>query len=101
DYGKGCYVGQEPVFRVYSQGKSARVMRGLRLAGDGPAARGAVVVHPAKADAGAVTSSVVSPQLGPIALAYLHRTSWEVGGTVTVDGRSATVVELPFARGRR
>jgi folate-binding protein YgfZ len=97
DYGKGCYIGQEPVFRVYSQGKSARVLRGLRVAGEGPVARGAVVAHPAKAEAGAVTSSVVSPRLGPIALAYLHRTTWDVGGVVTVDGRDATVVELPFA----
>ena len=97
DYNKGCYVGQEPVFRVHSQGKSARVLRGLRVADGGAVARGAVVVHPAKADAGAVTSSVVSPRLGPIALAYLHRTAWDVGGAVTVDGRSATVVELPFA----
>jgi tRNA-modifying protein YgfZ len=96
DYGKGCYIGQEPVFRVYSQGKSARTMRGLVLAGDGPVARGAVVVHPAKAEAGAVTSSIVSPRRGPIALAYLHRTTWDVGGTVTIEGRTATVVELPF-----
>ncbi len=97
DYGKGCYIGQEPVFRVYSQGKSARVMRGLCATGDGPLAPGAIARHPAKDNAGAVTSSVVSPRLGPIAMAYLHRTAWDVGGVVTVDGRLATVVELPFA----
>jgi folate-binding protein YgfZ len=96
DYDKGCYVGQEPVFRVHAQGKAARMMRGLKIAGDGPVARGAVVVHPAKADAGAVTSSVVSPHFGAIALAYLHRSAWELGGSVTVDGRPATVVDLPF-----
>jgi tRNA-modifying protein YgfZ len=97
DYQKGCYIGQEPVFRVYSQGKAARAMRGLRIDGGGAAPRGATVAHPAKADAGHVTSSVVSPRLGPIALAYLHRSAWDVGGTVLVDGRTATVVELPFA----
>jgi folate-binding protein YgfZ len=95
DYDKGCYVGQEPVFRVHSQGKAARALRGLAIEGHGPVARGAVVVHPAKADAGHVTSSVVAPR-GPIALAYLHRTAWEPGAAVTVDGRRATVVELPF-----
>ncbi|MBE7451614.1 MAG: hypothetical protein HS111_22775 [Kofleriaceae bacterium] len=35
DYGKGCYVGQEPVFRVHAQGQGARVLRGLRVDGDG------------------------------------------------------------------
>jgi folate-binding protein YgfZ len=96
DYDKGCYIGQEPVFRVHAQGKAARTMRGLVIAGTHPAPRGAVVAHPAKADAGHVTSSVVSPERGPIAMAYLHRTAWDVGGKVTVDGREATVVELPF-----
>jgi folate-binding protein YgfZ len=98
DYGKGCYVGQEPVFRVHAQGQTARQLRGLRvLDGDEPLAVGAVVVHPAKPKAGAVTSSVVSPRLGPFAMAYLHRTAWAVGDEVTVDGRRATVVELPAA----
>ena len=102
DYGKGCYVGQEPVFRVHAQGQSQRTLRGLQFEagadGAGQAvAPGAVVVHPAKPRAGTVTSSVVSPRLGPIALAMLHRTAWTAGDRVEVDGRSATVVELPFA----
>lgn len=96
DYHKGCYVGQEPVFRVHAQGQSARVLRGLRLDGDGPVAPGTAVKHAAKANAGEVTSSVVSPRLGPIALAYLHRSTWDVGGEVEVDGRRATVVALPW-----
>lgn len=96
DYQKGCYVGQEPVFRVHAQGQSARVLRGLRLEGDGPVEPGAAIRHPAKDKAGAVTSSVVSPRLGPIALGYLHRSTWEVGGTVEVLGRRATVHELPW-----
>ncbi|HVV88523.1 MAG TPA: glycine cleavage T C-terminal barrel domain-containing protein [Kofleriaceae bacterium] len=98
DYGKGCYVGQEPVFRVHAQGQSQRTLRGLRLDdGGGAVAAGAVVVHPAKARAGTVTSAVVSPRLGPIALAMLHRTAWTPGDRVEVEGRGATVVELPFA----
>jgi folate-binding protein YgfZ len=95
DYDKGCYVGQEPVFRVHAQGKAARALRGLAIDGHGPVARGAKVVHADKADAGHVTSSVVAPR-GPIALAYLHRSVGAPGGEVTVDGRRATVVELPF-----
>lgn len=97
DYGKGCYVGQEPVFRVHAQGQSQRALRGLVVTGDGPVARGAEVSHPDRPRAGAVTSSVVSPRLGPIALAMLHRTAWTAGARVEVAGRAATVVELPFA----
>ena len=99
DYGKGCYVGQEPVFRVHAQGQSQRMLRGLRFedGGDATVDVGAVVVHPGKAKAGTVTSATVSPRLGPIALAMLHRTAWTAGDRVEVGGRGATVVELPFA----
>lgn len=97
DYGKGCYVGQEPVFRVHAQGQSQRTLRGLRLDGDGVVARGEAVAHPDRPRAGAITSSVVSPRLGPIALAMLHRAAWTPGARVEVAGRAATVVELPFA----
>ena len=31
-----------------------------------------------------------------LALGYLHRTCWEPGGTVEIDGRAATVYELPL-----
>jgi tRNA-modifying protein YgfZ len=98
DYEKGCYVGQEPVYRVYSKGSANKTLRGLALEGDTPVAAGAKVAHPARENAGAVTSAAVSPDFGSIALAYLHRTVWEPGGQVTVDGRPARVVELPFGR---
>jgi folate-binding protein YgfZ len=97
DYQKGCYVGQEPVFRVHAQGQGARTLRGLRIDGDGAVARGAIVKHASRDKAGTVTSAVVSPAFGSIAMAYLHRTVWDVGGEVEVDGRRARVVELPFA----
>jgi folate-binding protein YgfZ len=96
DYGKGCYVGQEPVFRVHAQGQGARVLRGLRVEGDGAVARGAVVKHAQRDRAGTVTSAAVSPRLGSIAMAFLHRTVWEPGGEVEVDGRRATITALPF-----
>jgi folate-binding protein YgfZ len=97
DYHKGCYVGQEPVFRVHAQGQGARVLRGLRFADGGAVLEhGAAVHHPERDKAGTVTSSVVSPRLGTIALAYLHRTVWAPGGEVEVAGRKAAVVELPF-----
>jgi folate-binding protein YgfZ len=98
DYQKGCYVGQEPVFRVHAQGKAARTLRGLRVEGPGPVERGDVVAHATRATAGTVTSAALSPRLGSIALAFLHRSVWDVGGEVAVgpSGRTARVVELPF-----
>ena len=92
DYGKGCYVGQEPVFRVHAQGNAARALRGLVVEGAAPIAGGTALAAPAK---GSVTSSIaVGGETH--ALAYLHRTCWEPGGTVEVDGRTAKVHELPW-----
>lgn len=95
DYGKGCYVGQEPVFRVHAQGNAARTLRGLAIAGAEPVAAGAVIKHPAKDNAGAVTSSVIDGDR-TLALGYLHRTAWEPGATVEIAGRTATVHALPW-----
>jgi len=95
DYTKGCYVGQEPVFRVHSQGTAARMLRGLVIEGIAPVAHGAPIKHAAKDNAGAVTSSVIDGDT-TLALGYLHRTAWDVGGTVEVAGRRATVHELPW-----
>jgi tRNA-modifying protein YgfZ len=92
DYKKGCYVGQEPVFRVHSQGNAARQLRGLTIEGTAPIATGTSLAAPAK---GSVTSSVADGE-STRALAFLHRTSWEPGATVEVDGRKATVFALPW-----
>lgn len=92
DYGKGCYVGQEPVFRVHAQGNAAFALRGLLIEGDAPIAPGTKLDAPAK---GEVTSSIADG--GALrALAYLHRTSWEPGAALAVGGRRATVHELPW-----
>jgi folate-binding protein YgfZ len=92
DYSKGCYVGQEPVFRVHAQGNAARMLRGLTIEGTAPIATGTALTAPAK---GQVTSSIADGEV-TCALAYLHRTCWEPGGTVEVLGRKATVHELPW-----
>jgi tRNA-modifying protein YgfZ len=96
DYKKGCYVGQEPVFRVHSQGNTARILRGLVVEGDAPITKDAQIKHAAKEKAGAVTSFVAAGDGTTLALGYLHRTVWEVGGTVEIEGRRATVHELPW-----
>ncbi|MGE0869812.1 MAG: folate-binding protein YgfZ [Kofleriaceae bacterium] len=95
DYEKGCYVGQEPVFRVHAQGNAAKTLRGLTIEGAAPIDANAQIRHPAKDNAGVVTSSVIEGD-HTIALGYLHRTCWEPGGTVEIAGRRATVHELPW-----
>jgi tRNA-modifying protein YgfZ len=92
---KGCYVGQEPVARMHYKGHPNRHLRGLRLSAS--TETGVQVVAGGK-EVGRVTSTALSPALGPIALALIRR---EVapGADVSIgsDGLSATVVELPFA----
>jgi folate-binding protein YgfZ len=96
DYGKGCYVGQEPVFRVHAQGNAARTLRGLVIDGAEPLPAGASIKHPAKDNAGALTSQVADGA-STLALGYLHRTCWTPGDAVEVAGRRAVVHELPWS----
>ncbi|HEV7460533.1 MAG TPA: glycine cleavage T C-terminal barrel domain-containing protein [Solirubrobacteraceae bacterium] len=93
---KGCYVGQETVARLYYRGKPNRHLRGLRLSA--PASAGGEL-RLGERVVGKVGTAVVSPRLGPVALALVRREA-EPGATVTVGdgGETAEVVELPFAR---
>ena len=93
---KGCYVGQETVARLYYRGKPNRQLRGLRLSA--PVQSGLDVVFDGRT-VGATRSVVQSPQLGPLALAFIRREA-APGSVVVVgpDGVAATVVELPFKR---
>lgn len=87
---KGCYVGQETVARLFYKGKPNRHLRGIRLAEQ--AEPGTPLTLDGK-QVGRITSAVVSPRLGPIALALVRR---EAPPGTTLDGGEA-VVELPFA----
>lgn len=90
---KGCYVGQETVARLFYRGKPNRHLRGLRLSD--PAPIGAALSLGERA-VGRLTSSVLSPAHGPIALALVRREA-AVGATVEVEGgATAEVVDLPF-----
>ncbi len=91
---KGCYIGQETVARLHYKGKPNRHLRGLRL--DGQASAGDPVSSDQR-ELGAIGTAVLSPALGPIALAILRREA-QVGDAVRVgEGSTARVVELPFA----
>jgi folate-binding protein YgfZ len=89
---KGCYVGQETVARLHYRGKPNRHLRGLRLTE--PVVTG-TPVRLGEREVGHVGTSVVSPRLGPIALAILRREA-EPGATVDAGGVAAEVVALPF-----
>ncbi len=86
---KGCYVGQETVARLHWRGKPNRHLRGVRLVA--PAQAGTPLTLEGK-EVGRLTSAVVSPRLGPVALALVRR---EAPPGTTLDDGSA-VVELPF-----
>ena len=96
---KGCYTGQEVIIRILHRGHVNRHLRGLVLSA--PAAPGDELFHPdirAGKPLGAITSTVSSPRLGPIALAYVRREA-EPGTEVQVGtpaGPPARVVALPF-----
>ncbi len=91
---KGCYVGQETVARLFYRGKPNRHLRGLRMSE--PAEVGAELQLGERV-VGRLSSSVVSPEHGPIALALVRREA-AVGDTVDVQGGgTAEVVDLPFA----
>lgn len=93
-YTKGCYTGQEVVARANARGHANKRLVGLRL----PAlvAPGTAVSAAARADAGTITSSVVSPVFGPIALAYLHKSVFAPGTTVRAGEHEGVVAGLPF-----
>jgi folate-binding protein YgfZ len=91
---KGCYVGQETVARLHWRGKPNRHLRGLRLSAPLP---GGEELRLDDRVVGRVSSSVVSPTLGPIALALVRREA-PPGTRVSAGEVSAEVVELPFTR---
>lgn len=95
---KGCYTGQETVARVHFRGHVNRQLRGLT--GEAPLPQGAEVVDASGKPVGDVRSSVLSPTLGPIAMAMIRR-EVSPGDSVTVRGPSgpirATVSVLPFS----
>jgi folate-binding protein YgfZ len=89
---KGCYVGQEVVARLEGRGGHVnKRLRRLRLSR--PAAAGDEVSFEGE-EVGRLTTAVVSPRRGPLALAFLHRRRSEPGDTVEVGGAAAVVEAL-------
>lgn len=92
---KGCYVGQEIVARLRARGQVNHLLVGLTLDGNDTPPAGAELVA-GERRTGELTSVVVSPALGTIALGYVRREHAEAGTEVTFDGGRGRVVDLPF-----
>ena len=93
---KGCFVGQELVARIDSRGGNVpRQLRALLL--PAPVEAGAVIESDGPASA--VTTAAVTPEHGPVALAYLGRRV-EPGSTVRIGAVDAEVAELPLGGDR-
>jgi len=96
---KGCYTGQEVIARQITYDKVTKRLVGLRL--DNPVEAGERVWADGK-PSGKISSSVISPSFGPIALAYLKRPYHQPGSKVWVAksseqaGLPAVVTKLPF-----
>ncbi|HEX3803297.1 MAG TPA: glycine cleavage T C-terminal barrel domain-containing protein [Solirubrobacteraceae bacterium] len=90
---KGCYVGQETVARLFYKGKPNRELRGLTSAELLPAGTELMLEERV---VGTVTSSIVSPRYGAIALALVRREAPAGAFVSTADGHEAVVAELPF-----
>ncbi len=91
---KGCYVGQEVIARLEARGGHVnKLLRGLRLAT--PAGAGDRI-HAGGKEVGRITTAGVSPELGPIAMGYVHRSAAEPGTVVEVASAPATVARLPL-----
>lgn len=101
-YTKGCYLGQEPVVMARDRGHVNRSLVGVCIGGVGVVANGAKLFRDGT-EVGQITSSVVSPRLGAIALAYVRRGNQEPGTALEVESdgnrRSAVVSALPFSGG--
>jgi len=96
-HAKGCYPGQEVIARLHVRGRPAKHLKGLRLDDGPPLAAGARLDAPDKTGVATVTASALSPEQGPIALAYVHRDYCAPGTSLAAeDGRRAEVVDLPF-----
>lgn len=97
---KGCYTGQEIIARQITYDKVTQKLCGLRLSQ--PASPGARIWAEDK-PAGHITSTTVSPHLGPVALAIIKRPYFEPGTAVLVgdtleNAFPAQVEALPFLK---
>jgi folate-binding protein YgfZ len=88
DYGKGCYLGQEPIVRLRDRGHIN--WRLVQLDVDADVSPGDALETDAKPKAGKITSAARVPGGRAVALAMLH-VSVPVGGEVRVKHADAVI----------
>jgi folate-binding protein YgfZ len=104
---KGCYLGQEVVARMHAHHTVARMLVGLRIAGDKLPVAGTDILDTSGIatdgqQVGIVTSSCLSPMLGhaPVGLGYVKKAYAGGGNEIEVlaeGGRAkAQVADLPL-----
>ena len=82
---KGCYVGQEVIIRVLHRGHGRVARRLVTLRLDTPGVEPRAKILSGDREVGFVTTVAVSPESGPIALAYVHRDLAVAAARVEVD----------------
>ena len=97
---KGCYLGQEIIARMATQGSPSKKLMGLSVEGMTVPEEGDPILK-GSTEVGRVTSACMSPRLGrPLALGYLKRGAYEAGTAVQIlRGKTvltAAVAALPF-----
>jgi folate-binding protein YgfZ len=89
-YGKGCYLGQEPIVRIRDRGHINWRLCGLDVDGDVDPVAGDVLESDTKPKAGRVTSAARLPDGRAVALATVH-TSVPVGATIRIKHGDASL----------
>jgi folate-binding protein YgfZ len=87
---KGCYTGQEVVTRMRSRDRVSHLLVALRFEGALP--EPGTELRLGGRAVGNVTSTAVSPRLGPIGLGFVRRADAEPGTKLEADGATADVV---------
>jgi aminomethyltransferase len=90
-FSKGCYLGQEIVERIRTQGHVNRRLVRLEVAASEPLPSGAPLTAQG-AEAGEITSSVFSPRAGKVVALAFVRSQFADPGTALDAGRTAAVV---------
>ena len=89
DYGKGCYLGQEPIVRVRDRGHTNWRLAGLDITGDDDPRPGDAIESEVKPKAGRVTSAGRFADGRGVALAMVH-VSVPIGAEVRIRHAGAT-----------
>ncbi len=90
-------MGQEVVARMEAAGRVSHLLVGLTVEGKSPLTPGTPPLISGASEVGEVTSSCVSPEAGPIALAFVRRAHADPGTALDAAGRPVRVARLPFA----